>query len=651
MIDDERSEIRERVVKALLVLQPELLTISEKRGGCLEKCIGFFQDKDPMMRVMAAFLVGRMTDFQIGRYSDQLVAQLNDPEASVRVTSIQTIAKMLPQDVLPISHKLVLVLLDKNKLVRSKLVKMISKDLDNTAQLKCMFSLLRVLFDPKNTDTILHPSTSTRKRPGKPEEGGGDDVFNTGLMGKDQFKSAMRLLKKMDKNVQLEVAVPLFKKCASANPIHRQIAIHVLKNLESSAQVACKEHILKQLSHPEPSIRSAAAKVFELVSHELQLACTDEVMAMLSSEVARERKGGLVLLNRMDLHTMKESKHDVRAGIAKRWGLENEDALGTDINIRKDVYKQLPLWIAAQRESAATVLHPQHLRRMQKLGRIVISDGCHEHFVVSHTISQHLLGWIAQHARTVSTRGLCCTKHVVPHEMAMAIQKADINRSHVYINTLMAEGFGHPDAQRRPAKKDWPAGTSAVEIEKERELMLLQGGASGEGGEGEGGAAGSALALVKERRESAEGTVIGGGGGYREGEEDYEEEYGSTASYEYEYDDEEYEEQGLVEEVCTPVLIVHGEHKGKQGRLTFELGADGQSRPLEKRGGRGKQKLDKKAEYKVVLDELEDVQEGEGERVLCMGKHLKVKVTKIEVGDPAELNQRRVTTIFFFDEK
>jgi hypothetical protein len=52
-----------------------------------------------------------------------------------------------------------------------------------------------------------------------------------------------------------------------------------------------------------------------------------------------------------------------------------------------------------------------------------------------------------------------------------------------------------------------------------------------------------------------------------------------------------------------------------------------------------------------VLDELEDVQEGEGERVLCMGKHLKVKVTKIEVGDPAELNQRRVTTIFFFDEK
>ena len=52
----------------------------------------------------------------------------------------------------------------------------------------------------------------------------------------------------------------------------------------------------------------------------------------------------------------------------------------------------------------------------------------------------------------------------------------------------------------------------------------------------------------------------------------------------------------------------------------------------------------------VILDELEDVEEG-GEAVHVIGKHLRLDCSKQEVGDPAELNQRRVTTIFFFDEK
>jgi hypothetical protein len=66
--------------------------------------------------------------------------------------------------------------------------------------------------------------------------------------------------------------------------------------------------------HPptEPSIREAAAKVFELVSHDLQMECTNEMVAMLSSEQHRERKGGLTLLKRMDLHAMKEGKQKVR---------------------------------------------------------------------------------------------------------------------------------------------------------------------------------------------------------------------------------------------------------------------------------------------------------------------------------------------------
>jgi hypothetical protein len=52
----------------------------------------------------------------------------------------------------------------------------------------------------------------------------------------------------------------------------------------------------------------------------------------------------------------------------------------------------------------------------------------------------------------------------------------------------------------------------------------------------------------------------------------------------------------------------------------------------------------------VGLDELEDVEEG-GEAVHVTGKHLRLDCSKQEVGDPAELNQRRVTAIFFFDEK
>jgi hypothetical protein len=49
----------------------------------------------------------------------------------------------------------------------------------------------------------------------------------------------------------------------------------------------------------------------------------------------------------------------------------------------------------------------------------------------------------------------------------------------------------------------------------------------------------------------------------------------------------------------------------------------------------------------VGLDELEDVEEG-GEAVHVTGKHLRLDCSKQEVGDPAELNQRRVTAIFFF---
>jgi hypothetical protein len=52
----------------------------------------------------------------------------------------------------------------------------------------------------------------------------------------------------------------------------------------------------------------------------------------------------------------------------------------------------------------------------------------------------------------------------------------------------------------------------------------------------------------------------------------------------------------------------------------------------------------------VVLDELENVEEG-GEAVHVIGKHLRLDCSKQEVRDPAELNQRRVTTVFFFGGK
>jgi hypothetical protein len=55
----------------------------------------------------------------------------------------------------------------------------------------------------------------------------------------------------------------------------------------------------------------------------------------------------------------------------------------------------------------------------------------------------------------------------------------------------------------------------------------------------------------------------------------------------------------------------------------------------------------------VVLDELENAEEG-GEAVHVIGKHLRLDCSKQEVGDPAELNQRRVTTVlavFFFGGK
>lgn len=405
-------------------VEPQYATTTQKKGGCLETVFKCLDDDDAAVRAYSLTVLGTMTQARLGEpgTKTKILAMLDDPTAAVRMSALDTVAKLHPRDALQEAERFVSLLKDPKPVMRTHIVRII-KRLDPRTQTRCLFQMLRLLHEGSQAGV-------EKKRKKKREQHYGNTPLAVNSV--EVQKATLRAIRKLPCETQVKCCEAIFKQLATSNPRQREMAFKILHHLSPEAQVQCKDHIVQGLQHIDPTARSAVLGALSAVRSDAQIACVDEIFEQLKHADRGLRNTALKALDSLDLVVQSEARQHV--------ALQVQDA-NEKHEIPLETLLKMPFWTKAEwngHHTAKTTLRSHQLRRLKKLGQIVFTPGVMKWFYVDEILSEYMLAWLCTHAQHVAEEGFTVTQHVIPHALQLPIAMEDVNRTHVMINTLPA---------------------------------------------------------------------------------------------------------------------------------------------------------------------------------------------------------------------